>query len=155
TIFFALVVTGSSNAVNLTDGLDGLAGGSIVFAWLVCMALAYVTGRPDWCSYLNLPHVPRAGEVAVVCAALAGGRVGFVWFNVHRAEIFMGDAGALPLGGALGVVALATKHELLLPVIGGVFVAEAVSVMAQVAWFKLTGKRLLMCAPLHHHFEFR
>jgi phospho-N-acetylmuramoyl-pentapeptide-transferase len=155
TIFFALVVTGSSNAVNLTDGLDGLAAGSIVFAWLVCMALAYVTGRPDWCAYLGLPHVPGAGEVAVVCAALAGGTVGFLWFNVHPAEIFMGDAGALPLGGALGVVALATKHELLLPVIGGVFVAEALSVMAQVAWFKLTGKRLLLCAPLHHHFEFR
>lgn len=154
-LFCALVLTGSSNAVNLTDGLDGLAGGTYVFAISVYAALAYVAGRADWCAYLGLPHVPGAGEIAVACAALAGGTLGFLWFNAHPAELFMGDAGSLPLGGALALVAIVTKHELLLPLVGIVFVAEACSVMLQVAVFKLTGKRVLHCAPLHHHFEFK
>jgi phospho-N-acetylmuramoyl-pentapeptide-transferase len=152
--FVALVITASSNAVNLTDGLDGLASGCLVFAWLVYLVLAYVAGRADWCAQLGLPHVPGAGEVAVVCGALAGATLGFLWFNAHPAEVFMGDAGSLPLGGALGLVAVVTKHELLLPIVGGVFVAEALSVMVQVGAFKLTGRRAFRCAPLHHHFEF-
>ncbi len=151
----ALVMTASSNAVNLTDGLDGLAGGCYVLAIIVQGVFAYVASRADWCSDLGLPHVPGAGEVAVCCAALAGGTIAFVWFNAHPAELFMGDAGSLPLGGALGLVAVITKHELLLPLVAIVFVAEASSVILQVAVFKLTGKRALACAPLHHHFEFK
>ena len=154
-LFCALVMTGSSNAVNLTDGLDGLAGGCYVFAISVYAALAYTAGRADWCAYLGLPHVPGAGEIAVACAALAGGTLGFLWFNAHPAELFMGDAGSLPLGGTLGLVAIVTKHELLLPLVAIVFVAEACSVILQVAAFKLTKRRLLACAPLHHHFEFK
>lgn len=153
--FTTLVLTGSSNAVNLTDGLDGLAGGCYALAIIVQGVFAYVASRADWCADLGLPHVPGAGEVAVACAALAGGTIAFVWFNAHPAELFMGDAGSLPLGGALGLVAVITKHELLLPLVAVVFVAEACSVMLQVAVFKLTGKRALACAPLHHHFEFK
>jgi phospho-N-acetylmuramoyl-pentapeptide-transferase len=153
--FCALVLTASSNAVNLTDGLDGLAGGCYVLAILVYGVLAYVASRPDWCADMGVPHVPGAGEIAVACTALAGGTLGFLWFNAHPAELFMGDAGSLPLGGALGLVAVLTKHELLLPLVALVFVAEATSVIAQVVAFKLTGKRLLRCAPLHHHFEFQ
>ncbi|MBI3725810.1 phospho-N-acetylmuramoyl-pentapeptide-transferase [bacterium] len=154
-LFCALVMTASSNAVNLTDGLDGLAGGCYVLAVLVYGILAYTAGRADWCQYLALPHVPGAGEVAVCCAALAGGTLGFLWFNAPPAELFMGDAGSLPLGGALGLVAVVTKHELLLPLVGLIFVAEAASVILQVSFFKLTGRRALRCAPLHHHFEFQ
>jgi phospho-N-acetylmuramoyl-pentapeptide-transferase len=153
--FTTLVLTGSSNAVNLTDGLDGLAGGCYLLAIVVSGVFSYVASRPDWCTDLGLQHVPGAGEVAVACAALAGGTIAFVWFNAHPAELFMGDAGSLPLGGALGLVAVITKHELLLPLVAVVFVAEALSVMLQVAVFKLTKKRVLACAPLHHHFEFQ
>lgn len=154
-LFCALVLTGTSNAVNLTDGLDGLAGGCYVFAIAVYAALVYTAGRADWCAYLGLPHVPGAGEIAVCCAALAGGTLGFLWFNAHPAELFMGDAGSLPLGGALALVAIVTKHELLLPLVGIVFVAEACSVLVQVAVFKIAKRRVLACAPLHHHFEFK
>ncbi len=143
------------NAVNLTDGLDGLAGGCYALAIIVQGVFAYVASRADWCADLGLPHVPGAGEVAVCCAALAGGTIAFVGFNAHPAELFMGDAGSLPLGGALGLVAVVTKHELLLPLVALVFVAEASSVILQVAVFKLTKKRVLACAPLHHHFEFK
>ncbi|MEZ0227452.1 MAG: phospho-N-acetylmuramoyl-pentapeptide-transferase [Planctomycetota bacterium] len=153
--FTTLVITGSSNAVNLTDGLDGLAGGCFTLAIVVQGVFAYVASRADWCADLGLQHVPGAGEVAVCCAALAGGTIAFVWFNAHPAELFMGDAGSLPLGGSIALVAIITKHELLLPFVAIVFVAEALSVMAQVAFFKLTKKRLLACAPLHHHFEFQ
>ncbi len=153
--FTTLVITGSSNAVNLTDGLDGLAGGCFTLAIIVQGVLAYVASRADWCRDLGLQHVPGAGEVAVCCAALAGGTIAFVWFNAHPAELFMGDAGSLPLGGVLALVAIVTKHELLLPLVAVVFVAEALSVMGQVAVFKATGKRILACAPLHHHFEFQ
>lgn len=134
------LVTGSSNAVNLTDGLDGLAGGCAVVAFCVYMAVAASVG---------------AVEVAVVLSALTGGLAAFLCFNRHPAQVFMGDTGSLPLGGALAVAALLTKQELLLAIVGGVFVAEALSVMTQVAWFKLTGKRIFRCAPLHHHFEFK
>jgi phospho-N-acetylmuramoyl-pentapeptide-transferase len=153
--FTALILTASSNAVNLTDGLDGLAGGCYVLAIVVQGVFAYVASRADWCADLGLAHVPGAGEVAVGCAALAGGTIAFLWFNAHPAELFMGDAGSLPLGGALGLVAVITKHELLLPLVALVFVAEAVSVILQVAVFKLTKRRVLACAPLHHHFEFK
>jgi phospho-N-acetylmuramoyl-pentapeptide-transferase len=154
-IFFALLVmVGSSNAVNLTDGLDGLAAGCTIFVVLVYAILAYVSGRADWSAYLGIPYVPGVGEVAVVCAALAGACAGFLWYNCHPAEIFMGDTGSLPLGGSIGLIALMTKHDLLLVCAGGIFVAEALSVIVQVGYFKMTRKRLLKCAPLHHHFEF-
>jgi phospho-N-acetylmuramoyl-pentapeptide-transferase len=153
--FTALVLTASSNAVNLTDGLDGLAGGCYVLAIAVQGVLAYVASRADWCQDLGLLHVPGSGEVAVLCAGLAGGTMAFLWFNAHPADLFMGDAGSLPLGGALGFVAVISKHELLLPLVALVFVAEAASVILQVAFFKTTGRRVLACAPLHHHFEFQ
>ena len=152
-LFCALVLTATSNSVNLTDGLDGLAGGCYVLAILVYGALAYVAGRADWCLYLGVTHVPGAGELAVCCGALAGGTLGFLWFNAAPAELFMGDAGSLPLGGALALSAIVTKHELLLPLVGIVFVAEALSVIGQVVAFKAFGRRVLRCAPLHHHFE--
>lgn len=153
-LFCLLVIVGSSNAVNLTDGLDGLAGGCSIFVVLVYTILAYVSGRSDWSAYLGIPYVPGVGEVSVICAGLAGACAGFLWYNCHPASIFMGDTGSLPLGGVIGLVALMTKHDLLLVCAGGIFVAEALSVMIQVAVFKATGKRVFRCAPLHHHFEF-
>jgi len=157
--FVALVVTGSSNAVNLTDGLDGLAAGLSAIALLTFGVFAYLIGRVDTSAYLGLLYLPGSGELAVFSAALAGAAVGFLWFNSHPADVFMGDTGSLALGGALAVMAILLKAEFLLLIVGGVFVAEAVSVMAQVGWFKLTrrhfgeGRRLLRMAPLHHHFE--
>lgn len=153
-LFVLLVMVGSSNAVNLTDGLDGLAAGCTIFVVLVYTILAYVSGRADWSAYLGIPYVPGVGEVSVVCASLAGACAGFLWYNCHPAEIFMGDTGSLPLGGSIGLIALMTKHDLLLVCAGGIFVAEALSVILQVGYFKATRKRLLKCAPLHHHFEF-
>jgi phospho-N-acetylmuramoyl-pentapeptide-transferase len=154
-ILFALIVmVGSSNAVNLTDGLDGLAAGCTIFVVLVYTVLAYVSGRADWSAYLGIPYVPGVGEVSVVCASLAGACAGFLWFNCHPAEIFMGDTGSLPLGGSIGLIALMTKHDLLLVCAGGIFVVEALSVILQVGYYKLTRRRLFKCAPLHHHFEF-
>jgi len=153
------IVTGTSNAVNLTDGLDGLAGGLTATAAATFAVLAYLVGRTDTSNYLGLFFLNGAGELAVFCGALAFATLGFVWFNAHPAEVFMGDTGALALGGALGTVALLLKLEFQLAIVGGVFVAEALSVMAQVAYFKYTmrkygqGKRLLRMAPLHHHFE--
>lgn len=152
--FVVLVIVGSSNAVNLTDGLDGLAAGCTIFVCLLYVVLAYVSGRSDWSAYLGIPYVPGVGEVAVIGAALAGACAGFLWYNCHPAQIFMGDTGSLPLGGTLGLIAVVTKHDLLLVLAGGVFVAEALSVILQVAAFKLTGSRIFKCAPLHHHFEF-
>ncbi len=148
-----LVIVGSSNAVNLTDGLDGLA---VLPTVLVCGALGvfvYATGHVDFASYLKIPHIPGVGEVVVFCGALVGAGLGFLWFNTYPAQVFMGDVGALSLGAALGVVAVTARQELVLLIMGGVFVAETLSVMLQVASFKLTGKRIFRMAPLHHHFE--
>ena len=149
-----LVLTGSANAVNLTDGLDGLATGCIATAAMAYAAITYAVGRTDWSAYLLVPHVPGAGEMAVLMAAVLGGALGFLWFNAAPAMVFMGDVGSLGLGGALGYAALVSRTEIVLFVVGGVFVAEAMSVILQVASFKLRGKRIFRCAPLHHHFQF-
>jgi len=153
--FAALVVVGASNAVNLTDGLDGLAIGPIVMAGGAFGIIAYLTGNFRAADYLKILNVRGAGELTVFCAALIGAAVGFLWFNCHPAEVFMGDAGSLALGGAIGTLAVLTKAELLLPLIGGLYVVEAVSVILQVASFKLTGKRIFRMAPLHHHYELK
>ena len=149
-----LVIVGTSNAVNLTDGLDGLA---ILPASMIGAALgifAYVIGRADFSRYLLFPFIPGAGELVIVCAAIAGSGLAFLWFNAYPAQVFMGDVGALALGGALGTIAVITRQEIVLFIMGGVFVAETVSVMLQVGYFKLTGgKRIFRMAPLHHHFE--
>ncbi len=149
-----LVIVGTSNAVNLTDGLDGLA---ILPASMVGAALgifAYVVGRSDFSRYLIFPYIPGAGELVIICAAIAGAGLAFLWFNAYPAQVFMGDVGALALGGALGTIAVITRQEIVLFIMGGVFVAETVSVMLQVAFFRLTGgRRIFRMAPLHHHFE--
>ncbi len=152
--FTTLVTTATSNAVNLTDGLDGLAGGCGLVATSAYAALGFAAGDAELAARLGLPHVAGATEVGVVLFGVVGALTAFLVFNRHPARVFMGDAGSLPLGGALGAAAVLVKQELLLVLIGGVFVAEAVSVLAQVASFKLTGKRVLRCAPLHHHYEF-
>ena len=151
--FAAFVLVGTSNAVNLTDGLDGLAISIFAIAATAYTALAYVTGHAVLAAYLLLVHFGPVGELTIFCGALVGASLGFLWYNAHPAEIFMGDVGSLALGGALGTVAILIKQELLLVFVGGIFVLEALSVMAQVASFKLTGKRVLKMAPLHHHFE--
>ncbi len=147
------VIVGTSNAVNLTDGLDGLAVGPVIIATFVYAGIVYVAGHAVFSNYLNILYVRGAGEVAVFCGALLGACLGFLWFNAYPAQVFMGDVGSLALGGALGTVAVAAKHELLLLLIGGLFVIETLSVIIQVASFKLTGKRVFRMAPLHHHFE--
>lgn len=152
-VFAMLVVIGSSNAVNLTDGLDGLAIGPIVMAGGAFGVIAYLTGNFRAADYLKILNVRGAGELTVFCGALIGAAIGFLWFNCHPAEVFMGDAGSLALGGAIGMLAVLTKAELLLPLIGGLYVVEAVSVIVQVASFKLTGRRVFRMAPLHHHYE--
>ena len=151
--FAMLVLVGASNAVNLTDGLDGLAIGVFTVAAVAFTALAYVAGHAVFADYLLLPRFPLAGELSVFCGALVGAGLGFLWYNSYPAEIFMGDVGALALGGALGTVALLIKQELLLPIVGAVFVIEALSVIIQVGSFKLTGQRVFKMAPLHHHCE--
>lgn len=151
--FVMVVMIGASNAVNLTDGLDGLA---IVPIMLVagCFALiSYLVGRPDFASYLQLNFVPEAGELAIFCSALVGASLGFLWFNAPPAQVFMGDTGSLSLGGALGAISVITKHEFVLAITGGLFVMEALSVIIQVASFKMRGKRVFKMAPIHHHFE--
>ena len=148
-----LVITGASNAVNLTDGLDGLASGLVAIAALAFAGLCYVSGHAKFSEYLNITHLVYGGELTVFCAAVLGAALGFLWYNCHPADVFMGDTGSLALGGALGTVAVLIKREFLLVIVGGVFVAEAASVMLQVASFKLTGKRIFRMAPLHHHFE--
>jgi phospho-N-acetylmuramoyl-pentapeptide-transferase len=153
------IVAGSSNAVNLTDGLDGLAGGLVAIAAGTFAIFAYLIGRVDTSRYLGFFYLPGAGELAIFCIALVGAMLGFLWYNAHPADVFMGDTGALALGGALGVVAIMLKTEFLLGIVGGVFVVEAISVMLQVGFFKYTarrygkGQRLFRMAPLHHHFE--
>jgi phospho-N-acetylmuramoyl-pentapeptide-transferase len=170
-VFAALVIVGTSNAVNLTDGLDGLAIGPVTISAATFLVLAYAAGTVLTASpastaevpaasfniaeYLKIPHVSGAGELAVFCGAMVGAGVGFLWFNTYPAQVFMGDVGSLPLGGALGTLAVLTKNEFLLVIVGGIFVLETLSVIAQVLSFKLTGKRVLRMAPLHHHFELK
>jgi len=151
--FAMFVVVGASNAVNLTDGLDGLAIVPVMIAAGCFAAISYFAGNAIFSNYLLLHHVPGTGELAVLCAALVGAALGFLWFNAPPAMVFMGDTGSLSMGGALGTVSVATKHELVLAIIGGLFVLETVSVIVQVISFKLTGKRVFRMAPLHHHFE--
>jgi phospho-N-acetylmuramoyl-pentapeptide-transferase len=151
--FTLLVVVGASNAVNLTDGLDGLAIGPVIMAGAAFGVIAYLTGNFRAADYLKILNVRGAGELTVFCGALIGAAIGFLWFNCHPAEIFMGDVGSLALGGAIGTLAVLTKAELLLPLIGGLYVVEALSVIIQVASFKLTGRRVFRMAPLHHHYE--
>ena len=151
--FAIFVMVGSSNAVNLTDGLDGLAIVPVMIAAGVFGFVAYLVGNTIFSNYLQLHYVPGAGELAVFCGALVGGGLGFLWFNAPPAKVFMGDTGSLALGGALGAVSVVTKHELVLAIVGGLFVLETVSVIVQVVSFKLTGKRVFAMAPLHHHFE--
>lgn len=154
-IFAYLVIVGSSNAVNLTDGLDGLAIMPTVLVASGLGIVAYATGHIKFAEYLGIPFVPGAGEVVVFCGAIAGAGLGFLWFNAYPAMVFMGDVGALALGAALGVVAVVVRQELVLLIMGGVFVIETLSVIIQVASFKLTGKRIFRMAPLHHHFELK
>ncbi|HSN33640.1 MAG TPA: phospho-N-acetylmuramoyl-pentapeptide-transferase, partial [Ideonella sp.] len=154
-----LVIVGSSNAVNLTDGLDGLAIMPVVMVGSSLGVFAYITGNAVYSRYLLFPYIPGAGELLIFCAAMAGAGLAFLWFNTHPAQVFMGDVGALALGGALGTIAVITRQEIVLAIMGGIFVVEALSVMAQVSWFKFTkkrfgaGRRILKMAPLHHHFE--
>ena len=150
-----VILVGASNAVNLTDGLDGLATGPSIIAFLAFGVLAYLVSNIRIADYLQIAFIPQAAELAVFCGAVMGGLLGFLWFNAHPAEIFMGDVGSLPLGGALGFVAIATKNELLLLLVGGVFVLETLSVIVQVTSFKLTGKRVFRMAPVHHHCELK
>ncbi len=152
-IFAAFVIVAAGNSVNLTDGLDGLAIVPVMVAAACFGLIAYLVGSVNYADYLLLNNVPGTAELAVVCGALIGAGLGFLWFNAPPAQIFMGDTGSLALGGALGTIAVATKHEIVLAIIGGLFVLEAVSVIVQVASFKLTGKRVFKMAPIHHHFE--
>ena len=152
-IFVALVITGSSNAVNLTDGLDGLAIGCTVIAAGALTVLTYVSSNFRWANYLEIQYIPRVGELTVFCGALVGASLGFLWYNAHPAEVFMGDVGSLALGGTLGTIAVIIKQEVLLVFVGGIFVVEALSVILQVGSFKLRGKRIFRMAPIHHHFE--
>ena len=154
-----LVIVGSSNAVNFTDGLDGLAIMPVVMVGSALGVFAYVVGSAVYSKYLFFPHIPGAGELLIFCAAIAGAGLAFLWFNTHPAHVFMGDVGALGLGAALGTIAVIVRQEIVLAIMGGIFVAEAVSVMLQVSYFKYTkrkygeGRRILKMAPLHHHFE--
>ncbi len=157
----ALVITGTSNAVNLTDGLDGLAAGLLAISILALAAITYLSGRIDFSDYLNIIYLPGIGELTIYCAALMGALLGFLWFNANPALVFMGDTGALATGAALGTIAVLVRKELLLPILGGIFVAEAVSVILQTTYFRWTkkrtgkGKRIFRMAPLHHHFELK
>jgi phospho-N-acetylmuramoyl-pentapeptide-transferase len=153
-LFIILVITGSSNAVNLTDGLDGLAIGSVIMVAFAFSVLSYVSGNINFSHYLFIPYILGSGELTIFCASILGAGLGFLWFNCYPASIFMGDVGSLALGGALGTIAILIKKELLLGVVGGVFVLEALSVILQVASFRLRKKRIFKIAPLHHHFQF-
>jgi len=151
--FVAMVIVGSSNAVNLTDGLDGLAVGCVVVAAGALTVLTYVTSHARFSAYLDLQHLPQVGELTIFCGALVGSSLGFLWYNAHPAEVFMGDVGSLALGGSIGMIGVSIKQEILLFFVGGVFVLEAASVIIQVLSFRLTGKRIFRMSPLHHHFE--
>jgi phospho-N-acetylmuramoyl-pentapeptide-transferase len=152
-IFVSIVIAGASNAVNLTDGLDGLAIGCTVIAAGALTVLTYVSSNYRWATYLEIGYIPRVAELTVFCGALVGASLGFLWYNAHPAEVFMGDVGSLSLGGTLGVIAVVIKQEILLFFVGGIFVIEALSVILQVVSFKLRGKRIFRMAPIHHHFE--
>ncbi len=151
--FSILVIVGSSNAVNLTDGIDGLAIGLVGIALLANMILVYISGNAKFAQYLQVLYLQGTGELTVVCGAMLGASLGFLWFNSYPADVFMGDVGSLGLGGSLGTLAIITKHEIVLAIVGGIFVIETLSVVFQVASFKLTGKRIFRMAPIHHHFE--
>lgn len=151
--FAVIVLVGSSNAVNLTDGLDGLAIGPIMIAAACFAFISYLVGNHVFANYLQIPYVAGSGELAVFCGAMVGAGLGFLWFNAPPAQVFMGDTGSLAMGGALGTISVITKHEIVLAMIGGLFVMEAVSVILQVGYFKLTRKRIFLMAPIHHHFE--
>lgn len=153
--FVVLVIVGTSNAVNLTDGLDGLAIGPTLLTAASFLIIAYMTGHSKFAGYLGIPYIAGAGELAIFCGAMVGAALGFLWFNTYPAQVFMGDVGSLALGAALGTVALITQHELVLVIIGGIFVLETFSVIIQVASFKLMGKRVFRMAPIHHHFELK
>lgn len=153
--FAALVLAGASNAVNLTDGLDGLAIGPVMVCAMTYLLFAYIAGHLKLAQYLQVAYVPGAGELSVICGAMLGAGMGFLWYNAYPAEVFMGDVGSLALGGMLGGVALVTKNEVLLVIAGGIFVIEAVSVILQVVSFQTTGKRIFKMAPIHHHFELK
>lgn len=152
-VFAMVVIVGSSNSVNLTDGLDGLVSLPVIMCTLVFMVIAYLMGRIDYANYLQIQYIAGAGEMAIMCGALIGATLGFLWFNAHPAKVFMGDTGSLALGGFLGAIAVATKHELILAVAGGIFVVEALSDIIQVGSYKLRKKRVFLMAPIHHHFE--
>lgn len=154
-IWSTVVLVGTSNAVNLTDGLDGLAGGCTVFAGSAFVALTYLAGHKTMADYLGIPFIHGCGELSVVIGAMVGAMLGFLWFNCYPAQVFMGDTGALPIGALLALAALVSRQEILLVIIGGVFVIETLSVMAQIGWYRLTGKRIIACSPLHNHYLFR
>ena len=154
-VFTVIVIVGSSNAVNLTDGLDGLAIGCTIIAAAALTVLTYVSGHVVFADYLELERMPLVSELTIFCGSMVGASIGFLWYNAHPAEVFMGDVGSLALGGAIGTVAVAIKQELLLPFIGGIFVLEALSVILQVGSYKLRKKRIFKMAPLHHHFELK
>jgi phospho-N-acetylmuramoyl-pentapeptide-transferase len=151
--FAIIVIVGSANAVNLTDGLDGLAIMPVMIAAGALGVIAYAVGRVDFTDYLDVHYVPGTGEILIFTAGIFGGGLGFLWYNAPPAAVFMGDTGSLALGGALGAIAVATKHELVLAIVGGLFVVEALSVIIQVLYFKRTGKRVFLMAPIHHHYE--
>jgi len=151
--FAAFVIVSFGNSVNLTDGLDGLATMPVVVACMAFMLIAYIVGRADYAHYLGLPHVPGAGDLIILCGAIVGACLAFLWFNAPPAAVFMGDTGSLALGGTIGVIAVTTHHEIVLAIIGGLFVVEALSVIIQVFHYKRTGKRFFRMAPIHHHFE--
>ncbi len=153
--FAVVLLVGSSNAVNLTDGLDGLAAGLVIMVGLAFTVLSYLTGRADYAEYLQIPYIANGGEFSILCLALVGACVGFLWFNAHPAQIMMGDTGSLSLGGTIGVIALMIKKEILLLIVGGVFVIEVVSVIIQVVFYKWKGERVFKMAPIHHHFELK
>jgi phospho-N-acetylmuramoyl-pentapeptide-transferase len=158
-VFALLVIVGASNAVNLTDGLDGLAIGPVIISAATFLILTYAAGTViagfDIARYLHIPHIPRVGELAIYCGAMVGAGIGFLWYNTYPASVFMGDVGSLPLGAGLGFLAAASKNEFTLLIVGGIFVLETVSVIVQVVSFKLTGKRVFRMAPIHHHFELK
>jgi phospho-N-acetylmuramoyl-pentapeptide-transferase len=152
-VFAAVVIVGAGNGVNLTDGLDGLATMPVIIAAGTFAIIAYLAGRVDYATYLGIPHVPRAGDLAILCTAIMGAGLAFLWFNAPPAAVFMGDTGSLALGGALGAIAVAAHHEIVLGIVGGLFVLEALSVIIQVFFFKRTGRRVFRMVPIHHHFE--
>lgn len=152
-VFAAFTIVAFGNAVNLTDGLDGLATMPVIIASMAFMLIVYVVGNKIYAGYLGIPHVPGAGDLAILCGAIIGGGLAFLWFNAPPAAVFMGDTGSLALGGALGAIAVTAHHELVLGIIGGLFVVEALSVIIQVFWYKRTGRRVFKMAPIHHHFE--